>query len=97
MNRNIRDAHHKYSINFLKKCETSKQKWNFINKKLGNHKQGINVSEIEIDGAMTIDKKTQSAMHLKNLLRKWANILVISFLSISINWTTVLKNSILEY
>ena len=57
MSRNIRDAHHKYSINFLKQCETSKQKWNFINKRLGNHKQGINVSEIEIDGAMTIDKK----------------------------------------
>ena len=25
-------------------------------KKLGNHKQGNNVSEIEIDGAKTVDK-----------------------------------------
>ena len=57
VNRKLRDAHHKYSVNFFKQCETSKQKWNFINKKLGNHKQGI-VSEIEIDGAMTVDKKT---------------------------------------
>ena len=57
MNRKLRDAHHKYSVNFLKQYETSKQKWNFINKKLGNHEQGINVSEIEIDGAKTVDKK----------------------------------------
>ena len=57
VNRKLRDAHHKYSVNFLKQYETSKQKWNFINKKLGNHKQGINVSEIEIDGAKTVDEK----------------------------------------
>ena len=57
MNRKLRDAHHKYSVNFFKQYETSKQKWNFINKKLGNHKQGNNVSEIEIDGAKTVDKK----------------------------------------
>ena len=57
MNRKLRDAHHKYSVNFFKQCETSKQNWNFINKKLGNHKQGINVSQIEIDGAMTVDEK----------------------------------------
>ena len=48
-NRKLRDAHRKYSVNFFKQYETSKQKWNFINKKLGNHKQGINVSENEID------------------------------------------------
>ena len=65
-------------------------------KELGIHKQGINVSEIEIDGAMAVDKK-QSAMHLIYLLRKWANILVISFLSISISWIIVPKNSTLEY
>ena len=29
----------------------------FHQKKLGNHKQGINVSEIEIDGAKTVDNK----------------------------------------
>ena len=58
LNRKLRHAHHKYSVKFFKQCETSKQKWNFINKKLGNHKQGINVSEIEIDGAMTVDKKS---------------------------------------
>ena len=57
MNRKLRDVHHKYSVNVFKQCETSKQKWNFINKKLENHKQGINVSENEIDGAMTVDKK----------------------------------------
>ena len=47
----------KKSVNFFKQCETSKRKWNFINKKLGNHKQGIIVSEIETDEAMTVDKK----------------------------------------
>ena len=57
VNRKLRDAHHKNSANFFKQCETSKQKWNFINKKLGNHKQGINVSDIEMDGAKTVDKK----------------------------------------
>ena len=57
MYRKLRDAHHKYSVNFFKQYDTSKQKWNFINKKLRNHKQCINVSEIEIDGAKTVDKK----------------------------------------
>ena len=57
MNRRLRDAHHKYSFGLFKQCEKLKQKWNFINKKLGNHKQGKNVSEIEIDGANTVDKK----------------------------------------
>ena len=57
MNRKLRDAHHNYSVNFFKQYETSKQKWNFINKKSGNHKQGINVPEIEIDGTKTVDKK----------------------------------------
>ena len=57
VNRKLRDVHHKHSVNFFKHYETSKQKWNFINKKLGSHKQGINVSEIEIDGAKTVDKK----------------------------------------
>ena len=66
MNQKLRDEHHKYSVNFFKQYETSKQKWNFINKKLGNLKQGNNVSEIEIDGAKTVDKK-QPAMHLINL------------------------------
>ena len=57
MNRKLRDAHHEYSVDFFKQCETSKQKWNFINKKLGNHKEGMNVlKEIEIDGAKTVDK-----------------------------------------
>ena len=41
MNQKLRDAHHKHSVNFFKQYETSKQKWNFINKKLGNHKQGV--------------------------------------------------------
>ena len=53
----LRDAHHKNFAAFVKQFETSKQKWNFINEKLGNHKQGINVSEIETDGAKTVDKK----------------------------------------
>ena len=57
VNRKLRDSHHKYPVNFFKQYETSKQKWNFINKKLGNHKQGFNLSEIEIDGAKTVDKK----------------------------------------
>ena len=57
VNRKLRDARHKYSVNFFKQYETSKQKWNSINKKLGNHKQGINVSEIKINGAKTFDKK----------------------------------------
>ena len=57
VNRKLRNAHHKYSVNFFKQHETSKQKWNFINKKLGNHKQGIKVSEIEIERAKTVDKK----------------------------------------
>ena len=41
VNRKLRDAHHRYSADVFKQCETSKQKWNFINKKLGNHKQGM--------------------------------------------------------
>ena len=57
MNRKLRDAHHKYSVNFFKQYEKSKKKWNFIKKKLENHKHGINASEIEIDGAKTVDKK----------------------------------------
>ena len=48
------------------------------------------MSEIETNRAKTVDKK-QPTMHLINLLRYWANILVISFLSISISWTAVLK------
>ena len=32
VDRELRDAHHKYSVNFFKQFETSKQKWNFINK-----------------------------------------------------------------
>ena len=32
VNRKLQDAHHKYSVNFFKQCETSKQKWNFIKK-----------------------------------------------------------------
>ena len=60
MNRKLRDAHHKYSVDFLKQFESLKLKWNFINRKLGNHKQGINVSEIESDGAKTVDKKAIS-------------------------------------
>ena len=43
-------------MDLLKQCEKSKQKWNFIVKKLGNHIQGINVSEIEIDRAKTVHK-----------------------------------------
>ena len=39
VNRKLQDAHHNYSVNFFKQCETSKQKWNFINKKLGNQKR----------------------------------------------------------
>ena len=35
--------------------------------------------------------KKEFAMHLINLLRKWTNILVIPFPSISISWTIVLK------
>ena len=69
MNRKLRDAHHKYSVNFFRQYETSKQKWNFINKKLGNHKQGINVFKNGIDVAKTVEKK-QSAMHLIIFLRK---------------------------
>ena len=57
VNRKLRDAHHKYSVNFFMQYETSKQKWNFTNKELANHKQGSDVSEIEIDGAKTVDKK----------------------------------------
>ena len=57
MKRKLRDEHHKYSVDFFKQSETSKQKRNFINKKLGNHKQDINVSEVETDGAKTVDKK----------------------------------------
>ena len=57
VNRKLRGAHLKYSVNFFKQCETSKQKRNSINEKLGNHKQCINVSEIEIDGAKSVDKK----------------------------------------
>ena len=57
VNRKLRDAHHKYSVNFFKKCETSKQKLNFFNTKLGNHKQGINGSGIEVDGAESLTKK----------------------------------------
>ena len=58
MNRKLRDAYQKYSVDFLTQCETSTQKWNFINKKLGKNKQGIHVSENETDGAKTVDKKT---------------------------------------
>ena len=50
-----RDALHKYAVDFYTQCETSKQKLNFINKKLGNHKQGFNVSEIERDWAKAVD------------------------------------------
>ena len=57
VNQKLRDAHHKYSVYFFKQYETSKLKWNFINRKLGHHKQGIIVSEIEIHGAKTVDKK----------------------------------------
>ena len=57
MSRKLRDAHHKLSADFFKQCETSKRKRNFINKKLGNHKQGINASEIETDGDKIVDKK----------------------------------------
>ena len=57
VNRKLRNAHHQYSVNFFKQFETSKQKWNFIKKKLGNHKQDVNMSEIERDGAKTVDKK----------------------------------------
>ena len=38
VNSKLRDAQHKYSVNFVKQCETSKQKWNFVKKKFGNHK-----------------------------------------------------------
>ena len=34
VNRKLRDAHHKYYVNFFKQCETAKQKWNFFNEKL---------------------------------------------------------------
>ena len=57
VNRKLRDAHHKNFADFFRQFEKSKQKWDFIDKKLGNHKQGINVSEIETDGAKTVDKK----------------------------------------
>ena len=57
VSRILRDAHHKFSVDFLKQCSISMQKWNFTNKKLGNHKQGINVSEIETNGAKAVDKK----------------------------------------
>ena len=57
VNRKLRVAHHQYSVDFLKQCETSKQKRNFINKKLGHHKQGINVFENETDRTKTVDKK----------------------------------------
>ena len=32
MNRKLPDSHPKYSLNFFKQCETSKQKWNIIKK-----------------------------------------------------------------
>ena len=57
VNRKVPDEHHIFSFGFLKQCETSRQKWNFMNKKLENHTEGINVSEIEKDGANTVDKK----------------------------------------
>ena len=60
-----------YFVNFLKQSGTSKQKWNLMNKKLGNHKQGINVSEIETEGGKIVDKKA-ICNALNNFLRKWA-------------------------
>ena len=50
------------------------------------------MSEIEIDGAKTVDKKAICNDFVPlNLLRKWAKILMILFLSISISWAWVLK------
>ena len=54
VNQKLQDAHHKYSVDIFKQNQAEIQ---FHQQNLGNHKQGINVSEIEIDGAKNVDKK----------------------------------------
>ena len=55
VNRKLKEAQIQFSEDFFKKIETSKEKWKFIQKKIGKKKNSPNITENEENGKK--DKK----------------------------------------
>ena len=84
----LRDAHHKYSVDFLSKVKHRSRNGISSIKNYETTNKVLMCLELKQTEPRPLTKK-QSAMHLKNFFRKWANILLIWFLSIFISWTTI--------
>ena len=57
VNRKLKEAQNRFSEEFLKKIETSKEKCKFIKKKIGKKNNSPNITEIDENGRKTKDKK----------------------------------------
>ena len=58
VNRKLKEAQNQFSEDFFKKIETSKEKWNFIKKKIGKKRNSPNITEIDENGKKTKNKKS---------------------------------------
>ena len=58
VNRKLKEAQNQFSEDFFKKIETTKEKWKFIEKKVGKKNNSPNITEIDENGKITKDKKT---------------------------------------
>ena len=58
VNRKLKEAQDQFSEEFFKKIESSKEKWKFIEKKIGKKNNIPNISEVDENGRKTKDKKS---------------------------------------
>ena len=58
VNRKLKEAQNQFSEDFLKKIETSKEKWKFIKKKIGEKNNSPNITEMDDNERKTTDKKS---------------------------------------
>ena len=49
-NRKLKEAQTQFSEDFFKEIETSKEKWKFIQKKIGKKNNSSNITEIDENG-----------------------------------------------
>ena len=58
VNRKLKEAQNQFSEDFLKKIETSKEKWKFIKKRIGKKNNSSTITEIDENSRKMKDKKS---------------------------------------
>ena len=68
VNRKLKEAQNQFSEDFFTKIETSKEKWKFIKKKIGEKNKSPTITEIDENCRKTKDKKSA-----KKFSAKWTS------------------------